>query len=58
VTENKHTGLGLTRVEPNIIHDSSAFQRFDAVGNYTKSLERLESIAIGPQLPVFSVVVI
>jgi hypothetical protein len=41
-----HRPLGY---EPNRIEDSSAFQRLDAAGNDTKSLERQESRVIGPQ---------
>jgi hypothetical protein len=41
-----HRPLGY---EPNRINDSIAFQRLYAAGNDTKSLERQESIVIGPQ---------
>jgi hypothetical protein len=41
-----HRPLGY---EPNRMNDSSAFQRLDAAGNDTKSLERQESGVIGPQ---------
>src|SRR5258707_13307642 len=35
--------------EPNRINDSITFQRLDAAGNDTKSLERQESTVIGPR---------
>jgi hypothetical protein len=41
-----HRPLGY---EANRINDSIAFQRLDAAGNDTKSLERQESTVIGPQ---------
>ncbi|SRR6266536_6339514 len=41
-----HRPLGY---EPNRIKDRNAFQRLDAAGNDIKSLERLQSTAIGPQ---------
>jgi hypothetical protein len=41
-----HRPLGY---EANRINDSTAFQRLDAAGNDTKSLERLQRNPIGPQ---------
>lgn len=40
-----HLPLGY---EPNRVEDSNAFQRLDAAGNDTKSLERQESGVMGP----------